>query len=196
MPDSPLEEGPGLLRTTRIDTTLLSSLFSSRIPGSEVGLWRPYFEACRNAHMNGSHGTLACQLYDTRTHICVCKAASNSPSGVFQVGVMGPFEVAGVIGLCEGVLFRLMRSVTSTSSPTRRTAPDGPAQAYWPKTGLSRNRVRTFDSTTVLQALRLTWEFLVDSSVFREKAVKLAICGDHTAFCQIRVQAQAANGPE
>jgi hypothetical protein len=50
---------------------------------------------------------------------------------------MGPFDVAGVIGLCDGVLFRLMRSVTSTSSPTRSTAPEGPAQAYWPKTGLS-----------------------------------------------------------
>lgn len=61
-----------------------------------------------------------------------------------QVGVIGPFDVAGVIGLCDGVLFRLMRSVTSTSSPTRKTAPDGPAQAYWPKTGLSMNMVRVF----------------------------------------------------
>ena len=52
---------------------------------------------------------------------------------------MGPFDVTGVSGLCEGVLFRLIRSVTSTSSPTRRTAPYGPAQAYWPKTGLFGN---------------------------------------------------------
>lgn len=60
---------------------------------------------------------------------------------------MGPFDVAGVIGLCDGVLFRLMRSVTSTSSPTRRTAPDGPAQAYWPKTGLSVVLIRSHDLT-------------------------------------------------
>ena len=39
----------------------------------------------------------------------------------------------GVMGV--GVL--LIRSVISTSSPTRRTAPLGPAQAYWPNTGLS-----------------------------------------------------------
>lgn len=51
------------------------------------------------------------------------------------MGVTGPF---GVIGLWDiGVFERLIRSVTSTSSPTRSTAPDGPAQAYWPKTGLS-----------------------------------------------------------
>jgi hypothetical protein len=59
-----------------------------------------------------------------------------------HVGVMGPFDVAGVMGLCDGVLFLLMRSVTSTSSPTRKTAPEGPAQAYWPKTGLSGWKVR------------------------------------------------------
>jgi hypothetical protein len=42
------------------------------------------------------------------------------------IGVVGPLGVTGVIGLFA----RLMRSVISTSSPTRSTAPDGPAQAY------------------------------------------------------------------
>lgn len=50
----------------------------------------------------------------------------------FSIGVIGDPALAGEIGWMQ-------RSVTSTSSPTRRTAPLGPAQAYCPNTGLSGN---------------------------------------------------------
>ena len=42
----------------------------------------------------------------------------------------------------------------------------------------------------------LTGELFVDSAVFRQQAVKLAVRGDHAAFGQICIQAQAAHGAE
>lgn len=78
------------------------------------------------------------QCPDGRERDSLCWFFCQSLAHALQVGVTGPLEVIGVMGLCEeGVALLLIRSVTSTSSPTRSTAPDGPAQAYWPKTGLS-----------------------------------------------------------
>jgi hypothetical protein len=55
--------------------------------------------------------------------------------------ILGPVSCLGDVGdnSLKGVCSRLIRSVTSTSSPTRRTAPLGPAQAYCPNTGLCGN---------------------------------------------------------
>jgi hypothetical protein len=107
---------------------------------------------CSHASSPLSHGPVRHEWQShhagTTTSICgsrprsVMRVIGDQKKRPTQVGVIGPFDVAGVIGLCDGVLLRLMRSVTSTSSPTRRTAPDGPAQAYWPKTGLSVYVVR------------------------------------------------------
>ena len=109
---------------------------------------------------------------------------------------MGPFDVTGVSGLCEGVLFRLIRSVTSTSSPTRRTAPDGPAQAYWPKTGLSRYRVSWNKFPRRDKIGKLTRELLVDSPILRQQSVQLSVCSNHAAFGQIGIQTQATHRAE
>jgi hypothetical protein len=116
-----------------------------------------------------------------------------------QVGVMGPFDVAGVIGLCDGVLLRLMRSVTSTSSPTRRTAPEGPAQAYWPNTGLSMQNCQKMRVEKIWKYWSgdgLTREFLIDSAIFRQKPVELAVRGDHATLGKVCIQAQAADSAE
>jgi len=109
-------------------------------------------------------------------------------SGV--IGVTGPL---GVIGLCDmGVFDRLMRSVTSTSSPTRSTAPDGPAQAYWPKTGLStyRQLANSFARTV----LRITRELVIHPSILRQQPIQLLVGGYHASLCKIHVQAQASDG--
>lgn len=50
----------------------------------------------------------------------------------------GVGDISGVSGL-------EMNSVTLTSSPTRSTAPLGPAQAYWPNTGLSAEKLFSGD---------------------------------------------------
>lgn len=65
------------------------------------------------------------------------------------MGVTASSKVLGVMGLCEAISWRRILLVTSTQSPTRSTAPAGPAQAYWPKTGLPMSTVKLCQSVHV-----------------------------------------------
>lgn len=90
----------------------------------------------------------------------------------------------------DGVGGPVSRSTTSTSSSTRRTAPLGPAQAYWPNTGLSD--INAFQQVfSNVSCAALTWEQLVNSAVLRQQSVELSICGDHSALSKICIQTQA-----
>lgn len=107
-------------------------------------------------------------------------------------GWKGPGEVGplGVIGLLDiGVADMSMRSVILTSSPTRSTEPFGPAQAYWPNTGLS-GILSAFRAIVLLvERLELTWELVVDATIFCQQAIKLPVRRNHATFGQIHVQA-------
>ena len=98
-------------------------------------------------------------------------------------------------GLASGVAARLICSVTSTSSPTRSTAPLGPAQAYWPKTGLSAEGVLE-RLTNIGLFERLTWVLLVHSSVLHKESVELLRRCAHYALRQVRIQTQTPHGFE
>lgn len=74
------------------------------------------------------------------------------------MGVMGEPGVAGDTG-------RLTRSLMSTSSSTRSTAPLGPAQAYCPNTGLSADKVSRPHRDTIALAHVLTWKQIIDPAI-------------------------------
>lgn len=72
----------------------------------------------------------------------------------------------------SGVEDRLTRSTTSTSSPTRSTAPLGPAQAYCPKTGLSVRRISRVEVPNTAR----TYEGTCRSSCDPWLADHIAVC--------------------